>query len=453
MTLPDYFLADLPSEATLTAAMVRDACLTLKRNRDHYLAGRSTASLVKVVSTMAENWLEPDYPFRQLALDRGPVATGFSRTTIANGLDGFFSQLTRDNLHALIVQELGHAQRLDEMTSSSHEERSGLAAMARGPELLAHIAAGHIPNPTLMSIVLGLLVRSAQFVKCASGASLLPRLFAHSLYDREPKLASCLEIAEWRGGTAALEEALFNEADCVTVTGSDETLHEILCRLPRRVRFLGYGHRLSFGYVANEVLSRFNAKKLAAAAASDVAAWDQLGCLSPHLFYVEAGGSVTPELFAEMLAEELARRELSEPRGTLTVDATAVIRSKRDFYGVRASNSPDTRIWCSPNSTVWTVVFEADARFQMSCLNRFIYVKAVAGLDEMLRHADVVRGKVSTVGLAAGLDQGQDIARQLACWGVTRICPIGQMQNPPLAWRHDGRPTLGDLVTWTNWER
>ena len=24
------------------------------------------------------------------------------------------------------------------------------------------------------------------------------------------------------------------------------------------------------------------------------------------------------------------------------------------------------------------------------------------------------------------------------------------MQNPPLAWRHDGRPALGDLMTWTD---
>jgi hypothetical protein len=26
------------------------------------------------------------------------------------------------------------------------------------------------------------------------------------------------------------------------------------------------------------------------------------------------------------------------------------------------------------------------------------------------------------------------------------------MQNPPLTWRHDGRPSLGDLVRWTDLE-
>src|SRR6185295_9516641 len=59
MNLPDYFLADLPAEAALTAAMVTDACHTLKRNRDHYLASRSTESLIHTIATLAENWRQP----------------------------------------------------------------------------------------------------------------------------------------------------------------------------------------------------------------------------------------------------------------------------------------------------------------------------------------------------------------------------------------------------------
>src|SRR5207244_6976883 len=129
---------------------------------------------------------------------------------------------------------------------------------------LVHVTPGNLPSPTLMSIVLGLLARSGQFVKCASGAALLPRLFAHSLYAIEPKLGACLEIAEWKGGRLDLENALFAEADCVTATGSDDTLLEIRGHLPAHVRFLGYGHRVSFGFVAREVLSSHGARKIAA---------------------------------------------------------------------------------------------------------------------------------------------------------------------------------------------
>jgi hypothetical protein len=153
-----------------------------------------------------------------------------------------------------------------------------------------------------------------------------------------------------------------------------------------------------------------------------------------------------------MLAEELERREEAEPRGELPVEAAATIASRRSFYEVRAAHSPDTRHWCSRNSTAWTVVYEADPRFQLSCLNRFVYVKGVKELAEALQNAESVRGQVSTVGLAASEDKASALATELAHWGATRVCPIGQMQAPPLAWRHDGRPTLGDLVTWTDWE-
>ncbi|MDQ6630463.1 MAG: hypothetical protein M3Y82_01755, partial [Verrucomicrobiota bacterium] len=215
MNLPNYFFADLPPEAILSSSMINEACQTLKRNRAQYLQHRSTESLIRTLSELAQNWLQPDFPFRRLALEKGTEATGFSETIIATGLNNFFAQLTRENFLALLTQELGDAKRLDEFVATPSEQKQQRAALARGPEMLIHIAAGNIPNPTLMSIIFGLLIRSAQFVKCASGASFLPRIFAHSLYDAEPKLGACLEIAEWRGGNSDLENALFSEADCV----------------------------------------------------------------------------------------------------------------------------------------------------------------------------------------------------------------------------------------------
>src|SRR5207302_83521 len=100
---------------------------------------------------------------------------------------------------------------------------------------------------------------------------------------------------------------------------------------------------------------------------------------------------------------------------------------------------------CSENSTAWTVVFESDPRFQISCGHRFIYVKSAANLNEALAGADSIREKISTVGLAGTEARAPELARAFARWGATRICPLGQMQNPPLTWRHDGRPVLGDL--------
>lgn len=452
MDLPRYFLADLADPAALTPAMVTDACLTLKANRRRYLRERTTADLIDAIAAVAEDWLDPANPFRRLALEQGPTLLGFSAPTLAAGLDDFFGSLTRENLRALVAQDLADPQRLDQLTPNPHEHRADRLALAHGPELLAHVTAGRLPNPALMSLVLGLLTRSAQFMKCASGTSLLPRLFAHSLREVEAKLAACLEIAEWPGGTEPLESALWSQADCVLAMGSDETLAALRRRVPPGVRFLGFGHRLSFGYIAREMLSNHLLPELAAAAARDVAAWNQLGCLSPHAFYVEAGGRNSPERFAETLAGALEQLETTHPRGPLPVAEAAAIASRRAFYAVRAAHSPDTRMWCSAGSTAWTVVFENFPRLHPTCANRFIHVKAVADLDEALAGVDAFRGQVSTVALAATGTREQTLALALARWGVPRICPLGRMQCPPPAWRHDGRPALGDLVHWTDWE-
>jgi len=64
-------------------------------------------------------------------------------------------------------------------------------------------------------MIFGLLTRSAQFVKCASGGAFIPRLFAHSYLRGRSQAGSCLEVAEWKGGKRPLEAALFAEADCV----------------------------------------------------------------------------------------------------------------------------------------------------------------------------------------------------------------------------------------------
>jgi hypothetical protein len=451
MNLPNYFLADLPPQATVSAAMLREACVTLRRNREQYLVPRSTENVVNVLAGLGKSWLQPDYAFRKLALE-GAKGTGFSGPTLAAGLDSFFRQLTREGLHSLLEQDLGNTQRLDRMAASEAEQKSSRASIGSGPELMLHIAAGNLPSPALHSLVLGFITRSAQVLKCATGTSLIPRLFAHSLYESDPKLGACLEVAEWQGGNAELEQALYAGVDCVTATGSDATLQTIRKQLPNDKRFLGYGQRVSFGFVSSRVLSGLNVPKIVTRAATDVVAWNQLGCLSPHVIYVELGGGHSPEQFAEKLAEELERRENSEPRGDLPVEVASTITLRRSLYEVRAAHSPDTRHWCSQNSTAWTVVYEVDPRFQLSCLNRFIYVKGVKDLTEALQSADEVRSKTSTVGIAATEDQAEEVATILARWGVTRVCPLGQMQNPSLAWRHDGHPALGDLVRWTDWE-
>ncbi len=450
--LPDYFLVDLPSEATLTPNVVSDACEALKRNRRQYLLERPTEALLRTLGLVAEKWLDPQYPIRQLALAEAEKHTGYPVATIENGLNAFFQGITQESLNHLILQDLGHVRRLDHPVSSDAETRTGRKGFVVGPELVTHVTGGVLPNPVITSMILGFLVRSAQFIKCARGTSFLPRLFAHSVYETDPKLGACLELVEWKGGDEELETPLFEASDCVTAMGSDETIAALEKRLPRTIRFLPYGHRVSFSYVTKAALEDCNPGVMAEQIVDDVVPWNQNGCLSPHVVYVEKGTTPSPDRLAHLIAAELERREDAYPRGAVSERVAGTIANRRRLYEIRAANDKGTLLWASEKSTAWTVVFDNEARFQTSCQHRFLYVKAVDELADALGGADEVFGKVSCVGLAASLHEAQGVVEQLARWGVTRVCPVGKMQEPSIAWRHDGRLSLGELVRWTDWE-
>ena len=88
---------------------------------------------------------------------------------LAKGLDAFFSEVTPAKLKALLCQELGQEERLDRFSSDGCSGPTTTISLARGPSLLVQLTAGNIPSPALSSMLMGLLVRAAQFVKCAQG--------------------------------------------------------------------------------------------------------------------------------------------------------------------------------------------------------------------------------------------------------------------------------------------
>lgn len=453
MDLPNYFIADLPPEALLRADLVVEACQTLKRNRERYLVPRSTEAMVEAVAEVARLWLAPCSPWRARALEHGPASVGVSPEVLGAGLDAYFRQMTPRHLAALVVQDLGHAQRLDRLTANDAETFMNAQSSASGPGLLAHLADGPLPLPVFTALVQGLLVRSAQFVVCPAGASTLPRLFAHSLRDVDPKLASCVEMAVFPDGATEVAEALFGEADVVVAEGAEDGIGAIRGAVPLRARFLPRPRRFAAAYVAREVLGAHDEARVLAAAATEVAAWDQLGELAPEVIFVESGGMLPPEGFAQRLGEELQRLEGTAPAGRRPPAVEASIRSRREMYRVRAQSGDGSRCWFAEDSTAWSVVYDPEPQFQVGGGRRFALVKAVDDLEECLRRAEPFRGRWSTVGLAAGGLRFGELAQRFAAWGISRVCPLGRMQPAPWTWRRDGRPALGDLVTWCSVER
>ena len=86
----DYFLADKPG-AELSHSLIAEACQTLRRNRNEYLATLGNEQIISKLTEVANLWRSPDYPLRQMALDADPEETGFPREVLAAGLDACFA--------------------------------------------------------------------------------------------------------------------------------------------------------------------------------------------------------------------------------------------------------------------------------------------------------------------------------------------------------------------------
>ena len=331
--------------------------------------------------------------------------------------------ITIDQLIDLVRLELGHAEILD-----GFRPYAGGFSRAIPNDPFLHVISSNTPHAGLQSLIRGLLLGAQNLIKLPSGGlreiedfiELLPASLAG-------KAITAVELPDrW----------LAESRTCI-VFGSDATIAHFRQTLPAEITFEAHPHRISLGIVFEDIADS------ASMAAADIARFDQKGCLSPHDIYVASDAKA----YAARLADALAEFERQEPRGKITAIEAAEIADIRASYRFRSANDPRVALWESQNSTAWTVIYEEDTWFASSCLNRLAFVKPLpSDLAEALGPA---LPWIAAIGIWPATPENAERAARLR---PSRICPLGQMQNPSLAWHQEGRQTLAPLVRWVDFE-
>lgn len=427
----------------LSPALLRDQIRALEEARARHLADRPVAEIVEVIGRVAERLLDPADPLRTTAERALPAITHYSPAMVRYVLDRMAADWRAERLHALLAAELGDACVLDGFVAAGHGRR-----MAVGPRLAAHVFSGNVPGVAVTSLVRALLVKSASIGKTAMGEPLLAALFARGVAEVDAELGACLAVTYWSGGDEEMERAALERADAVIVYGGRGAVESIRAQTPPGARFLGYGPKLSFGVVGRAALTNESAERVAKAAALDASTFDQQGCVSPHVFYAEAGGDTSPRAWAALLAREMEAVERDLPRGALSPGEASAIRQQRG----EAEFAPGMELFASAKGTAWTVIYDPEPAFEASCLNRVVRVKPVASLDEIPALVAAYGEVLQTVGVAAGDEETTELAASLGRLGASRISRIGEMAWPPPWWHHDGSPPLRSLLRWCDLE-
>jgi Acyl-CoA reductase (LuxC) len=439
----------------LTATTLSDIINHLLAAQEQYLVKQSSDVLLDIIDAAVARWLKPDDPVRKTAERVLTETTGLSPAMVRLGLTRMLEGYRKNVLGQIMEEELGDIRRLDSFRPKGGH--AGHLIRAMGPRITTNVLSGNVPGLGAGEIIATLLVKSACLCKASTDEPLFAPLFAKTIVETEPRLAHCLAALWWPGGTVeakSVEEITFGRSELVTATGSEEAVSAVRTATapfrPVSAQFIGHGHRVSLGLIGRESLD--DVKEIARKSALDVAMYDQQGCLSPHLFYVETGGSHFPRQFAKSLGQELARLEKELPRGTVDTPTSARLHQIRSVAEIRQSDGEEVIVFSSETGTLWTVIYEADPAFTLSPLYRTVRVKPIKDLSQVIPLLEFWRPYLQAAGIAVSESRSLPLGEALGRAGVSRICPVGKMQQPPTGWSQDGMRFIADRVRWVDME-
>ncbi|HSJ14257.1 MAG TPA: acyl-CoA reductase [Longimicrobiales bacterium] len=409
------------------------------------LRGRPIDQVIAAIDAVARRFLDRDDALRAQALAWLPRTTGLSPAMAELVLDRTASDWLAPLLRALIQAELRDPRVLERFV----RHRPGQYVRAFGPRLAFHVLAGNVPGVGVTSLVRSLLVRAPALCKTAREEPVMPVLFARALHTADPELGSALAVTWWPGGDLDLEDAALANADLVVHYGGREAVTSLAARIPRHVRLVEHGPRISFGIVARE---KVGDPRLPAQIARATATFDQQGCVSPHLVYVEHPSHDVVRDFARRIAEALAQIGSELSRGRLSFEEASLIRAVRAAAEFRQIGGAETALFGDP-SLAYTVIYDARPDFVASCLNRTLWCRPISSIHDV---ADLVRPfapLLQSVAVAASRANTKRLAEALGQAGASRVTCFESLPWPAPTWHHDGRGPLRELLRWVDLER
>lgn len=325
-----------------------------------------------------------------------------------------------DDLLAWVKSELGSADVFEDGVTIP-----GGKSHAIPPEKIYVIAASTLSVSALTMLVTGLLLGSRMIFKMP-GSGLAE--FEEAVKNLPSEFARLVELLPQHS------PEIMRGCDAVIVMGSDETVETISREVSWKQKFIPYGHKISCGILPMQNLLQEEATHWAACAARETLAYDQRGCLSPQT-YLCASEEVA-EVFAKSLVAEF---EKNAPSLTRSWEENAEI-----YLARQEAAASGHRIFASEEGNLWTVILQKDGEIVSGgggCVIRVAWTKDFA------KALQPWRGWISAISIAHDGDLSA-WSRLAGLVNASRICHMGELQNPPISWRQDGMLRLGSLVNW-----
>ncbi len=371
-------------------------------------------------------WRSREYARRRDAIAAIARSAGYSVAMLENSIDALLRPFTSDALKSIAAR----------ISASGGIDR---------PKTVGFIAAGNVAGAGIHEVAIALLAGARVLIKTASSEPIFFAEFARTLAEIDRDAGARIEVFQWGRARTDLTEALLANCELVVAYGDDETI----ASLGNRRNVVGFGSRVSAAVLAPGAIVASRVERVAELLTLDVVLFEQLGCLSLHqVFVVSPDGAAVRDVAIRMSAA-LERVGESMPPARIPIADAAAIRGIRERARWRAIAGEQVELFAG-RGLDWTVIFEPatarDDALKVSPGFRTLHVTGVRDLEQVHDRIAGVSGRIEGMAVDGDESEVAHLTASLKAIGIPYVCAPGEMQSPPLDWRHGGGRFLDMMV-------
>jgi hypothetical protein len=344
-----------------------------------------TQCLVKV----AHCWLDRQFPLRQQAILTAAPEFCLSKASFELALDWIFEQWTAERISTSFAQ-------------NPYKDK----------QYAVQILAGNTPAMIAQGFLQACILNIPQCLKIPGNQSLFAQLLYQSFAENGITLTDLMDLHIGKDNLPLFYFKL-TKADLVLAYGRDETIDVLRNYISPEATFIAHGHAESAAIIFKEAVEINNLEKLA----YDMLSYDQRGCLSPRVVYIEEGGKYTPaeyaKIFAELILPSFAKQL---PRGGLFPGEAEEILHQRSLGRFRGS------VYTGND---WTICYDDEQTWPVTALPRFIFFKSFKNPQALITILHPIKNHLISFGFA-GAETKRDALLQTL---PIRCSELGNMQK------------------------
>jgi hypothetical protein len=352
-----------------------------------------------------------------------------------------------------------------------------LFSSIKTPRLITGYAAGNVPGTALLIAILSQTANDKQsippaiLIRNSRREPIFSAAVLSAIEAIDPDLFANTAVLVWDYDNQAIQNLILRQADLLIAAASDETIDQIREQQKRvksksRSRLHAHGHKVSFSVISKTVLQldltdpNTNTTLLdiiTRLAGLDSIVWDQFGCLSARIHFVEQGNApiYSPLDYAHNLNTQLKALAQYLPRG---IWSRSQLHNLFDRYKALEANGK-VQVFSNYNDEFLVVLDSRELSQQLlfqqinECQGRVIIIKPVSNLMEIPEsYLSVLPPQnLQSLSVAMGYpgeaftQEELEFLHQCASCGVTAIRSVGRGAFPQLAYSWDGMTPL-DLL-------